>query len=327
MAEFNILIVAQNGRLMYEAIIFLASLRRSDPSFPGRVFVAIPQPGDRWQDDPSVRDQGVLDLFDEFGATVLPFESHHFGQDYPYGNKAEALLALPEGEPFVFFDTDTLITDKLSTVPFEFDRPSASMRREGTWPKIELYGPGYDATWRSLYEMFDVPFDTSLDPSFPDEYWERHLYFNAGWFFYRCPQVFGRRLVYTMVAIRDTPPETLVCQSLDPWLDQIALPIVIHGLGGGRPGPELAGLDGETTCHWRALPLLYARQSDAAVACLEEVTAPNRVKKVLKQYDPFKRMIYQGRGARARDLFDRNALPKKEAAIRNRLKRERLWVR
>ena len=102
---------------------------------------------------------------------------------------------------------------------------------------------------------------------------------------------------------------------------------MIHGLGGGRPGPELAGLDGETTCHWRALPLLYARQSDAAVACLEEVTAPNRVKKVLKQYDPFKRMIYQGRGARARDLFDRNALPKKEAAIRNRLKRERLWMR
>ena len=52
---------------------------------------------------------------------------------------------------------------------------------------------------------------------------------------------------------------------------------------------------------------------------LESVTAPNKVKKWLKQYEPFKRMIYQGRGRKVRTLFDQTALPRKEKAIRNRI--------
>ncbi|NNF71116.1 MAG: hypothetical protein HKN02_02850, partial [Rhodobacteraceae bacterium] len=97
--------------------------------------------------------------------------------------------------------------------------------------------------------------------------------------------------------------------------------------GGGRPGPELDGLDGDVTCHWRMLPLLYARESDDVVAALEEIVAPNRIKKVLKQYEPFQKMLYQGRGARVRALFDRDNLPRRERAIRNRIKSERLWMR
>jgi hypothetical protein len=58
-----------------------------------------------------------------------------FGESYPYGNKIECLAALPEGEPFVFFDSDTLILGDLTEVPFDFDRPSASRRVEGTWPQ------------------------------------------------------------------------------------------------------------------------------------------------------------------------------------------------
>ena len=130
-----------------------------------------------------------------------------------------------------------------------------------------------------------------------------------------------------MRALRDKTPPELASQSLDPWLDQIALPAVVTGLGGGRPDETLGGLDGELTLHWRALPLLYAKASDETIAYLEEVTAPNRIKKVLKQYEPFKRMVYQGRGAKVRALFDRNALPRTEKPIRNRIKRAKLWMR
>jgi hypothetical protein len=98
-------------------------------------------------------------------------------------------------------------------------------------------------------------------------------------------------------------------------------------LGGGRPGPELAGLDGDVTCHWRILPLLYARESDRVVEVLETITAPQPVKKVLKDYVPIKKMIYQGQGAKVRALFDRANLPRREQAIRNTIKREGLWVR
>jgi hypothetical protein len=201
------------------------------------------------------------------------------------------------------------------------------MRREGTWPVIELYGPGYGAIWRALYDRFGLEFDSSLDPTQPEEYWERYLYFNAGWYFHRCPREFGDRMLGIMLGIRDTPLPELVCQPLDPWLDPIALPLAIHGFGGGRPGPELAPLDGSATCHYRALPLLYAREDDHAVRVLETVAAPNRVKKVLKQHEPFRRMLYQAKGMKARSLFDRDALPRREAQIRNRLRREGLWLR
>ena len=75
------------------------------------------------------------------------------------------------------------------------------------------------------------------------------------------------------------------------------------------------------------LPLAYAREDQRVIDLLEEITAPNRIKKVLKSYEPMKRMIYQGKGQQARALFDRDNLPRKEQAMRNLLKREKLWLR
>jgi hypothetical protein len=40
-----------------------------------------------------------------------------------------------------------------------------------------------------------------------------------------------------------------------------------------------------------------------------------------------KRMIFQGKGAKARALFDQENLPRREQVIRNTLKREKLWLR
>ncbi|RMD47159.1 MAG: hypothetical protein D6832_06575 [Alphaproteobacteria bacterium] len=324
---FHILVVGQGGRLEYEAVLLAASLHAADPAMARRLVVAEPQPGPLWRGDPRMRSEGARALLAEFGATVVPFESRHFGQSYPYGNKIEALSVLPEGEPFVFFDTDTLFLSSPARVPFDFDRPTASKRVEPTWPVIELYGPGYNQIWGALYRRFGLDFESSLDLSQPDEFWKRYLYFNAGWFFYRCPREFGRLFLEYALAIRDDPPEELVCQSLDPWLDQVALPLVIHALGGGRDTLPDGLLDGEVSCHWRALPLLYARESDAVVDVLETVTAPNRIKKVLKEYEPFKRMIYQGRGRKVRAMFDRANLPRREQMIRQRIKRAGLWMR
>jgi hypothetical protein len=38
-------------------------------------------------------------------------------------------------------------------------------------------------------------------------------------------------------------------------------------------------------------------------------------------------MIYQARGQKVRALFDRSNLPTHERAIRNRIKRAKLWMR
>lgn len=324
--HFNILCIGQGGRLQYEALILAASLRASSPDFAGRLIVAEPQPGPLWPNDPRM-DGAVKDYLAELGAEVVPFESGHFGAAYAYGNKIEGLAALPAGEPFLFLDTDTLITGDLARVPFDFARPAASMRREGTWPVEDLYWPGYAAIWKSLYDRFGLDFQSSLDLSQPDEYWGRYLYFNAGWFFGADPRAFGERFLDYALSIRNDPPEAMALQPLDPWLDQVALPLVIHSFGGGRPGPDLDGLDGDVTCHYRLLPLLYARESDRVVEVLEAVTAPNPIKKLLKGYEPAKRMIFQGRGRKARALFDQNDLPRREQQIRNKLKSEGFWMR
>lgn len=324
--DFNIMIVGQGGRLEFEALLFAASLRAYSPKFRGGFFVAEPQPGPLWNGDPRMS-APVKERLVALGAQIAPFQSRHFGQSYPQGNKIEGLQVLPAGEPFVFFDTDTLVTGELADMPFDFARPAASMNRTGTWPVEELYWPGYTAIWKSLYHRFGLDFESALDLTQPDEYWERYLYFNAGWFFGADPAEFGARFTAYAVSVRDDPPDELVIQPLDPWLDQVVLPLVIHASGGGRPGPELKGLDGDVTCHYRMLPLFYATATDKQVVLLEEVTAPNKIKKLLKLHDPFKRMVYQGRGAKVRALFDQDNLPRHERAIRNQIKSAGFWMR
>ena len=38
-------------------------------------------------------------------------------------------------------------------------------------------------------------------------------------------------------------------------------------------------------------------------------------------------MVYQGRGAKVRELFDQDNLPRREQVIRNRIKSNGLWMR
>ncbi|MEO9825254.1 MAG: hypothetical protein ABJF50_12630 [Paracoccaceae bacterium] len=324
---FDIVIVAQSGRLTYEAVMFVASLRTFAPDFNGEIYVCEPQPGALWPKDPRIDDLEARGLLLRLGAKLLPFESIHFGARYPHGNKVEALAALPAGRPFVFFDTDTLITGPIDALPFDFETPSASMARENTWPTPPLYGPGYTAIWRAIYNHFGVPFEATLDLSEPDEHWRRYLYFNAGWFFHSCPNTFGKTMIDIMTGVRDDDLPELASQTLYPWLDQIALPVAIAKHSGGRPPETLNGLDGDISIHWRALPLFYAKASSTQLAKFDEVVRPNRIKKVLKTYEPFKRMIYHGRGDKVRALFDQDHLPIREKVIRNRIKRERLWMR
>ena len=324
--QFNIIAVAQAGRLGFEAALLLASLRASNPDFQGRVLLAEPQPGRLWPKDPRIPNGPLREALLSMGGEFIPFDSHQFGAPYAIGNKMECLSAMPDA-PFLFLDTDTLITGDLGTVGFDFSKPSASMRREGTWPTIELYGPSYYDTWKSLFDLMGLDIAPTIDTTQPDEYWQRYMYFNAGWFFGASAPAFGRRFLDTACTIRDRTPAQVVIQELYPWLDQIALPLVIHALGGGRPSAALAGLDGDVTCHYRLLSLLYARESDRVVEVLETVANRPDLRPILRDYEPVKMMIYQNKGRKARALFDRANLPRREQAIRKVLKAEGLWLR
>ena len=70
---FNIVIIAQAGRLGFEAALFAASLRHFSPGFAGRLYVATPQPGPLWPSPPTLQDPDILALLGEFDAQILPF--------------------------------------------------------------------------------------------------------------------------------------------------------------------------------------------------------------------------------------------------------------
>jgi hypothetical protein len=325
--KFNVFAIIQGGRLQYEAIVFAATFRHKHPNFKGRLIFGEPQFTDNWDHDPTIDRDDVRHILQSFGAEIIPFENRIFGSNYPYGNKIIGLTALPKDEPFVFFDTDTIFTGRLNAVDFDFNRPSASMRRTDTWPKIDLYGPGYSETWKSLYDMFGLDFHSSLDLTQPDEYWQRYMYFNAGWFFYKCPHAFADLFLHYATEIMREPPVETCTQEFDPWLDQVALPLVISKLGGGRPTASQRMLDGEVTCHYRTLPLLYARENDAVIEAMEQAITPNKIKKVMKRSEAFRKLVYQKKGAVIRDMFDRDNLPRKERAIRQQIKKRNLWLR
>jgi len=322
--DFTILAVVQGGRLEYEALLFMASLRASGGT--QTVILAEPQPGPLWQNDPRIANGNVRALLLDLGAEIRPLHSRHFGSTYPYGNKIEAMSALDD-RPFVFFDTDTLFLESLAGVPFDFDRPSASLRCEGTWPKSFPDWPGYAAVWRSLYARFGLDFETSLDLSREADDWQRYLYFNAGWYFHRSPRAFGQRFLEYALSVREKPPAELAGQKLTPWLDQIVLPLVVHALDGGAVTLPTGQLDGSVTCHYRTIPLLYARESDSAVATLETVSNDRRFRRLLSNHEPLRLMVQQGQGAQVRAMFRDRKGSENEVFFRKKLKAEGLWLR
>ncbi len=95
----------------------------------------------------------------------------------------------------------------------------------------------------------------------------------------------------------------------------------------GGPGRTLPALTARSPAIGASCPLFFARESDAAVAAMDRVAADPKVAAVLKDYPPFRKMLYKGQGAEVRALFDRANLPRKEQAIRNAIKRANLWVR
>ncbi|MEM7710226.1 MAG: hypothetical protein AAF264_05640 [Pseudomonadota bacterium] len=328
--DFNVAILAQRGRLAFEAVLFAATLRHHAPRWAGRLIVAEPRPGPLWTGTPGLPELPHRAILKTLEAEIRPFDSRHFGETYPPGNKIEALAVLPPG-PFVFFDTDSVITNELADLPIDFDRPAASMKREGTWPKLDLYGSNYNDIWGVLHARQGGDVRDTLDRGWPDNHWRRYLYFNAGWFFGADPQAFHHAYLNAALMIRDDPPPEIAGQILDPWLDQAALPLAIHALGGGRPGDQGGIADGlldeSHSVHYRFLPLLYATASDDVIRKVECAARLPEIEAVLRDYEPFRQFLYEGKGAAARALFDRTALPRKEQPIRQKLRQAGLWVR
>ena len=95
-----------------------------------------------------------------------------------------------------------------------------------------------------LYDRSSLDFESGLDWSQPYEYWRRYLYLNAGYFYYKYPKIFGDRFLNYSPTIRDDGPREIICQPLNPWLDQVTVPLVIHSFGSSRDVLEAGYING-----------------------------------------------------------------------------------
>lgn len=316
---FSIIAVLQHGRIAFEGLLLAASARRA--GVVEQLVFMEPSSGPLWPSLPPVAEE-IRARIVALGARIETFDCRRFGRDYPYGNKIEAIAASAPA-PFLFLDTDTVILGPLDGI--DTNRPSASMKRTATWPKPRPGWPGHEAVWRSLHGRFGLDFERTLLPDRPEDDWERYLYFNAGWVVGPDARAFGRSWADYAAAVREDPGPTLEGQSLDPWLDQVTLPLAVNAHGGGRP--ERTSLDDTLTCHWRTLPLLYARENDETLELVESIALDPANRPVLEAYAPFRTMFYEGGGAKIRAMFDRTALPEDEAVIRKAIRAAGLWVR
>ena len=111
------------------------------------------------------------------------------------------------------------------------------------------------------------------------------------------PKILTIGLNYALT-LRGDGPKEIMCISLDSWLDQVTQPPVIRNFSSGRDALEAGHLDGAVSCHNRLLPLLSARESALTIASMETAIAANKIKKVVKVFEPIRRMVYQKRGAK-----------------------------
>jgi len=80
-------LIGQNGRLEFEVILFLASLRANSPKFEGRVFIAEPRPNQAWTMNPMIRSQHTRDLIAELGAEFIAFDNRFSAKAIPTETK------------------------------------------------------------------------------------------------------------------------------------------------------------------------------------------------------------------------------------------------
>jgi hypothetical protein len=162
-APFNVVVVAQDGRLQYEAALFCASFRAAMPDCPGRLLdgraAARAEMGPRSPHlgrgraraaggargrDPALRDATI--------SASLPLWQQDRAAAGPARGRALRLLRQRHADH-----------RRPGRGALRFRPPFGLARREGTWPRIELYGPGYTAIWKSLYDRFGLDFESSLD--------------------------------------------------------------------------------------------------------------------------------------------------------------------
>lgn len=277
---WNIALVAQRGRIAYQALLCAASIREHHGAGQIRIHICVPNNSRRWKTDPSLNDIELIEAFRHYGCEIAPFDNKHFGSAYPHSNKFYAISSLPPEEPFMFLDSDTILTDALrEDVDFSLPVLKPAPKK---WPIRRGNSPSIGEIWRSLYEFFDLDPEPYFDASRGDSKYNCFPYYNASVIYYERGGIFGKTMLKMGKRLWRHPPDTLRRQPLVPWLDQIVLPLVLAKLGVPRiKEPELPY---KQVVHYR-VPAVLLLRSRPGFAAFESLAKRPQLASVLN-HDP-----------------------------------------
>ena len=325
--NFNLCIVAQAGRLKYEALLAVASLRATTHGMLPSVWICIPANNERWSSNPEIDDKNYINVLAGLDAKVVKFENERFGSRYPHSNKVYALKALPPDEAFIFFDSDHAFQRDLSSLNLDFEHPQARNAAK-FWPR-KLNIDATNATiWDALYSNAGLSTEHWYRENFPTTHNSHYPYFNGGCFYHKSAGEFWRCYRHLMHSISENPPEGVPPNHLFPSLDQIALAMVMNALGGSNDLLRGDFPPSTVAQHYFHLSNLIVRVDADYFELLKELIFDPRYRDIFAESEAYQRLFFEGGADEIRRMMSPNDKRQgNRQQMIKRLKKEGLWFK
>lgn len=303
----NVAIVAQKGRIAYQAVLSAASIRAHHPREQIRIFICVPKNSALWEQDPAIDDVEMLDAFKRYDCELVSFDNADFGSSYPISNKFYSILSLPPNERFLFLDSDTLLVAPMRPDSFNFSEPGLTDAMPN-WP-VARDGYTIAEIWESLYTLFGLDASAYFDPERGVNEHQCYPYYQGNVMFYERAGAFGREMLEMAKQLWREQPKPVQKQKLKPWLDQIVLPLVLAKLGAPRRKKSDSFRD--VIVHYQYTIFLTVRNA-RAIECFGELTKDPRLVSVLNHDEGFRYfMSEEGRERTKRDFAEFLASPER----------------
>lgn len=283
----NIYAIGQTGRLEYEALLCMASLKMFNTRDDINLHVCTPKDGPLWKYDPDMSNGQAADALRALGVNVVQFENELFGSRYPHSNKMYAISALPENEPFIFFDSDHVFGGDLADIEFDFKHP-ITRQTAMAWPVNNKTPYSRIELWNAVYEKFGIPTEGWFRDTFPESDPRHFPYFNAGVFYGEHAGKFFDTYRHFMHELDQEPPEKLDKWSLYPFLDQVTLPLVMKTLGGSPALYDQNYPLNQISKHYFSVPYLFFQPGNKWLKIAEDVVNKPEYKSIFEENDIFR---------------------------------------
>ncbi|MEM9716974.1 MAG: hypothetical protein AAF826_10710 [Pseudomonadota bacterium] len=306
------------GVSVFETVLTIASWAKLPDPKPQLMLALDPVADDPGEIIPSVRS-----LAEGYGAGVIENPGQGFDQDLVH---CLSFLALRQVDdvPFLVIAPGMIFHGVSDLTATEF---TASKDILPHWPKEFLYGPKRAEIWRQVFDAASEDIKRATDPSHHENSWRHWPELDGMIVAGPSATTFGACFAEHAQHILDQPPNSLETQQPRKNLHRIVLPLVLVELEAEIQKATDLSRHALHVQEFRRLAYFYSSAPEDALAHFEAAVSDNKFKKILKLHEPYKRLIYQGKGRDLRDRFYEEGGQPPRRLMRRLRRHTNWWVR